>query len=106
MRLMSGGEKLRFTSSVGIGAVSHDLRVFRMQAKGFDAYFALEAGAQLNVHHLLLELVGFGWFESASSVKSRDAAGEYTPYLNGNGIQMFGLSLRAGWSEWTPQDKR
>lgn len=105
MRLMSGGEKLRFTSSVGMGAVSHDLRVFGMQPKGFDAYFSLEAGAQLNLDHLLLELVGFGWFESASSIKSRDAAGDYTPYLNGNGIQMFGLSLRAGWSEWTPRDR-
>jgi hypothetical protein len=107
LRLMSGGEFVRFTSSVGIGTVSHDLRVFSMQPKGFDAYFALEAGAQINLDHVLLEVVGFGWFESASSIKSRDPTGrEYTPYMNGNGIQMFGLSLRAGWSEWTPRDRR
>jgi len=106
MRLMSGGEAVRFTSSIGIGAVSHDLRVFQMQARGFDAYFALEAGAQINLDHLLLEVVGLGWFESASSIKSRDAAGDYAPYLNGNGIQMFGLSLRVGWSEWTPRSGR
>lgn len=100
LRLMSGGEKVRFTSSVGTGAASHDLRVFSLQAKGFDAYFALEAGAQINIDHVLLELVGFGWFESAGSIR----AGNYAPYENGNGIQMFGLSIRAGWSEWTPRD--
>jgi hypothetical protein len=102
LRIMSGGESIRFTSSIGIGAVSHDLRIFTMQPKGFDAYFALEAGAQINIHHFLLEMVGFGWFESASSIKS----GTYTPYQEGNGIQMFGLSLRMGWSEWTPRDAR
>lgn len=107
MRFMSGGEKIRFTSSVGIGAVSHDLHIFRMQPKGFDAYFALEAGAQVNIDHVLVELVGVGWFESASSITARDSAGQqYAPYLNGNGIQMFGLSLRVGWSEWTPRDAR
>jgi hypothetical protein len=108
LRLMSGGESIRFTSSVGIGAVSHDLRIVSLQPKGFDAYFALEAGAQVNIDHVLLELVGFGWFESASSIKAHDAARnlDYRPYVNGNGIQMFGLSVRAGWSEWTPRDAR
>jgi hypothetical protein len=107
LRIMSGGEKIRFTSSVGIGAVSHDLRIFSMQPKGFDAYFALEAGAQVNIDHFLIEMVGFGWFESAGSIKARNTAGqEYAPYQNGNGIQMFGISLRAGWSEWTPRDAR
>jgi hypothetical protein len=106
MRLMSGGELIRFTSSIGVGAVSHDLRIFWMQPKGFDAYFALEAGAQVNLDHVLLEVVGFGWFESASSIKGRDATHEYAPYLNGNGIQMFGVSVRAGWSEWTPRDAK
>jgi len=107
MRLMSGGEKIRFTSSIGIGAVVHDLHIFSRQPKGVDAYFALEAGAQVNIDHVLVELVGVGWFESASSIKALDSAGhEYDPYLNGNGIQMFGLSLRAGWSEWTPRDAK
>jgi len=107
MRLMSGGENIRFTSSVGIGAVSHDLHIFSIQPKGFDAYFALEAGAQVNIDHVLVELVGVGWFESASSIKARDPTGQqYAPYVNGNGIQMFGLSLRVGWSEWTPRDAK
>jgi hypothetical protein len=107
MRLMSGGENIRFTSSIGIGAVLHDLHIFSKQPKGVDAYFALEAGAQVNLDHVLVELVGVGWFESASSITARDSAGQkYAPYLNGNGIQMFGLSLRVGWSEWTPRDAR
>jgi hypothetical protein len=100
LRLMSGGEGVRFTSSVGVGAVSHDLHVSSMLLKGFDAYFALEAGVQLNIDHCLVELVGFGWFDSASSIQYNG----YKPYLDGNGIQMFGLSLRVGWSEWTPRD--
>ena len=52
LRIMSGGEGVRFTSSVGVGAVSHDLFA-QATFKGFDAYFALEAGAQINIDHLL-----------------------------------------------------
>jgi len=100
VRIMSGGESIRFTSSVGVGAVSHDLHLPKHTLKGFDAYFALEAGAQINIHHFLVEMVGFGWFDSASSI----GAGNYKPYQEGNGIQMFGVSLRVGWSEWTPRD--
>ena len=95
---MSGGEKIRFTSSIGVGAVSHDLHLLGKTYRGFDGYFALEAGAQVNIDHFLVEMVGFGWFDSASSIG--------TPYQQGNGIQMFGLSLRVGWSEWTPRDAR
>ena len=102
LRIMSGGEGVRFTSSVGVGAVSHDLHISKRTLKGFDAYFALEAGAQINIDHFLVEMVGFGWFDSASGIKS----GLYTPYQEGNGIQMFGISLRVGWSEWTPRDAR
>ena len=99
LRLMSGGETTRFTSAIGMGAALQDLHIFT-QPKGVDAYFSLEAGIQGNLDHFVIELVGFGWFESASNIK----AGSYTPYQEGNGIQMFGLSLRAGWSEWTPRD--
>ena len=102
LRIMSGGEGIRFTSSVGVGAVSHDLDILGMTAKGFDAYFALEAGAQVNIDHFLVEVVAFGWFDSASTI----AYHQYTPYQEGNGIQMFGISLRLGWSEWTPRDAR
>ena len=98
LRIMSGGEKIRFTSSIGVGAVSHDLHLHGKTYRGFDGYFALEAGAQTNIDHFLVEMVGFGWFDSASSIG--------TPYQQGNGIQMFGLSLRVGWSEWTPRDAR
>ena len=100
LRIMSGGESVRFTSGVGVGAVSHDLHLPNHTLKGFDAYFALEAGAQINIDHFLVEMVGFGWFDSASSIRS----GDYLPYMQGNGIQMFGLALRVGWSEWTPRD--
>ena len=103
LRILSRGESVRFTSSVGVGAVSHDLYVPPVTAKGFDAYFALEAGAQVNIDHFLVEMVGFGWFDSASSITYHQT---YTPYQEGNGIQMFGLSLRIGWSEWTPRDAR
>ena len=103
LRIMSGGEGVRFTSSVGVGAVSHDLQFAQTTFKGFDAYFALEAGAQINIDHLLVEMVGFGWFDSASSIGSGRG---YAPYQAGNGIQLLGLSLRVGWGEWTPRDAR
>ena len=101
LRIMSRGESVRFTSSVGVGAIFHELNVAK-RISGLDAYFALEAGTQLNIDHLLIEFVAFGWFDSASGIKS----GQDMPYQEGNGIQMFGLSLRIGWSEWTPRDAR
>jgi hypothetical protein len=54
----------------------------------------------MNIDHFLVEFVGFGWFDSASGIHS----GLNMPYQEGNGIQMFGLSLRVGWSEWTPHE--
>src|SRR5664280_436130 len=101
LRIMSRGESVRFTSSIGVGAIFHELNVAR-RISGLDAYFALEAGTQMNIDHLLLEFVAFGWFDSASGIHS----GQDMPYQEGNGIQMFGLSLRVGWSEWTPRDAR
>ena len=62
-------------------------------------YFTLEVGAQYNWGHILLEADVFGYFEGISSVKS----GDWQPYADANGLQLIGLSLRMGWSEWRPR---
>ncbi len=97
-RLFSNGRVLRFVSSAGAGIVSHDFRAFQRHAVGLDVYFLAEAGLQLNWQHGLFELVAVGMLDSASNIK----VGRYAPYANGAGIQMLGLRLGIGWSEWTP----
>lgn len=98
VRLFSSSETLRLTSSFGAGLVSHDFRQGSHPAAGVNAYVAIEAGIQANWRHGLWELVGTATFDGASNV----GLGTFRPYAEGNGIQLFGLSVRVGWGEWMP----
>jgi hypothetical protein len=114
LRLMSGGERVRFTSGAGVGAVRHRVEMGRGPfdgdvASGFDPFFTLELGVQTNLGrtfgadlgHVLLEADVFAYFEGASEVRS----GQWAPYAEADGLQIYGLSLRAGWGEWKPARK-
>jgi len=98
IRLFSSSETLRLTLAAGGGAVSHDLKFGTYTAAGFDAFITLEAGMQANWRHTLWEVVGLAQFDGASSIH----VGDYHPYTEANGIQMYGLALRVGWGEWQP----
>ncbi len=117
LRIMSGGETIRFTSTLGVGAVRHQLELEAVndsdpdkasavaggKAKGWDPYFLLEVGIQYNWGHLLLELNGLTFIDGASNVKgTNDLNQDWTPYSDTGGLLMAGIGLRAGWSEWTP----
>ena len=121
-RLLSGGEKLRFTSTMGTGSVRHKLDVPKLdeaaltelsdqgfeqeqlsqidgalRAEGWNPYFMLEVGLQLNMKHALFEVNGTIFIDGTASTKSDDGDKPY------RGLIFGGLGLRAGWSEWSPR---
>ena len=116
LRLLSGGEKLRFSSVVGSGAVHRTLELSRVDdgsrvgtAYGLDPYFLLELGLQLNLGHLLLELDFVASIEGTAGTtgnllgsRSGDAVGDVFR-KSGGGLRLFGLGVRGGWSEWSPR---
>ncbi len=110
LRLLSAGERLRVTATVGAGGVRHELRLEAKDAvrtggtlRGIDPYFLLELGAQLNLRHLLLELDLSAFLDGTGrlngAIEGRDRA------YRGTGLLIAGLGLRAGWSEWLPPGK-
>lgn len=121
LRIMSGGEKLRFTSTLGAGAVRHQLELGKPkaddpnanlalpagEAKGWDPYFMLEVGAQYNWGHVLLELDLLVLLDGASNTVGSFSGGtSWEPFADTGGLLMGGLGLRVGWSEWTPDSAR
>ncbi len=119
VRLLTSGEKLRFASSAGTGAVRHRLAVPELddtrlaelvaervsligveperEVEGWNAYFMLELGLELNLRHVLL---GAGAQLCIDSTAHTIADDGYEPFA---GLVMGGLALRVGWSEWTPR---
>ena len=121
LRIMSGGDKLRFTSTLGAGAVRHqlelaeadqndpekDLALLAGEAKGWDPYFMLEVGAQYNWGHVLLELDVIILLDGASNTVGSFSDGkDWEPFADTGGLLMGGLGLRVGWSEWTPDSSK
>lgn len=116
LRVMSGGETLRFTSTIGTGAVRHEIKLDAPDtnstgtpqrggsAKGWDPYFLLEVGVQYNWGHVLLELDGLVFVDGASNVSGNlDDGKDWHPYRDTGGLLMGGIGLRGGWSEWKPR---
>jgi len=113
LRIMSGGERLRFTSIAGVGAVFRTLTLTPDSsdfpggtASGVDPYFLLELGAQLNIGHLLFELDFVASIEgtrytTGNLFGGNEDVGEVFRQ-SGGGLRLFGLGLRSGWGEWSP----
>jgi hypothetical protein len=114
LRIMSSGETVRFTSTLGAGAVRHvvevgepegaelqdgDPRAPTGKAKGWDPYFLLEVGAQFNWGHILMEANVTAFIDGASNAKGPN---DFEPFEDTGGLVMVGLGLRGGWSEWAP----
>ena len=116
LRLMSGGERLRFSSTLGAGAVRHELELGSHpttppptgaqapgKVSGWDPYFLLELGLLYNWGHILLGADLVLLVDGASNVQGTNDAGEnWTPYADTNGLIVGGLGIRLGWSEWSP----
>jgi PEGA domain len=121
LRVMSGGETIRFTSVAGVGAVRHQMHLDPVStsdkndgastqplggdAHGWDPYFLVEVGAQYNWGHVLLELDGLLFIDGASQTKGTldQGGGEWKPFSSTGGLFLAGIGLRAGWSEWEPK---
>lgn len=112
LRLLSAGEKLRFASSFGSGSVRHQLVIPavddaelaalpgaepKRSAEGWNPYFLLEVGAELNLRHFLLGAAAQICVDSTAHTLGGDG---FRPY---SGLVLGGLALRMGWSEWAPR---
>jgi hypothetical protein len=101
VRLMSAGEKLRFSSTLGVGSVRHTLDIPGVaRATGWNAYLMLELGMQVNFGNLLLGLDALAFVDATNNTNSHEGSNSYEPYTGG--LLIVGLGLRAGWSEWSP----
>jgi hypothetical protein len=121
LRIMSGGDTLRFTSALGAGAVRHQIDLEAPdqkdpdasvalpagEAKGWDPYFMLEVGAQYNWGHVVFELDAIVMLDGASNTVGSFSDGKsWAPFEETGGLIMGGLGLRVGWSEWTPDSSK
>jgi hypothetical protein len=104
-RLMTAGEKLRFTSTLGVGAVRHAFRTIDPERNiaGMDAYLMAELGLQFNFGHTLFEVVGVLYWEGRDALHGDFGRGDIKLFQEG-GLRSGGLGLKLGWGEWTPYE--
>ncbi|HEY0466097.1 MAG TPA: PEGA domain-containing protein, partial [Polyangiaceae bacterium] len=109
LRLMTTGKKLRFSSTVGAGAVHHKLVLDPVAAdpsltggtaSGFDPYFLLELGAQWNLGHFLLGAEVVALIDGATSLNKQNIEGTNKAFGNSNTLPLFGLCIHGGYSLW------
>lgn len=103
LRLFSNGERARWTSTVGFGAVQHRFQLDEPRTSDFDAqamnaYVLVEIGVQFNLNRLLLEADFVTYVESRGSLGNDER-----DLFNEGGLKSLGLGIKAGWSEWKPR---
>jgi hypothetical protein len=102
LKLMTGGDNLRFVATVGAGLVQHRLALSPEESHGLDPYFALELAFGFNYRHVLGELSLVTQLDGISSLQgglSEDINQHLTKSL-GATLPMIGIGLRAGFSQW------
>jgi PEGA domain len=124
LRFMSSDRRLRFIATLGVGAVHHELTFGPAEAKrgatvtvpandtkydsatasGWDPYLLAEVGAQYNWGHILLEGDAVMFVDSAGDTQGTVQDATWRPYGSGKTLEMIGLGIRVGWSEWTPTE--
>jgi hypothetical protein len=110
LRIMSSGERFRFSSVVGVGSVRHKVQVEATSdtandgwdAVGLDPYFLVELGAQANFGHVLAEIDALLFVDGVTNIKRDLPSGEEQRVFKDGGLRMLGLGIRLGWSEWAP----
>jgi hypothetical protein len=104
-RFLSGGETLRFVAAAGVGAVVHRLRLPQAATnstlpagKGTapNAYLFFEAGGELSIRKVLIDLVITGAVDGVNNIEIDDKR-VYTDHRN---IAMGGVGLRIGYGLW------
>ncbi len=109
MRLLSSGERLRFSGALGFGLVHQALKVDAAggsaggEATGVDPYFMVELGAQYSVGKVLFGLAVLAYFNSTKALEGDLGGGDDNPIYEDNGLVTAGLGLRIGWANWQPR---
>jgi hypothetical protein len=109
-RFMTTGRVLRFISSLGFGVVRHTFTTGNDRlneqlddAAGTDGYFLLELGGQLNLGHVLIELALGGTLETLTDLNANaPRLLPSQPLYDADSASFVGISLRGGWSAWSP----
>jgi hypothetical protein len=112
LRIMSSGQRFRFSSVVGVGSVRHKVQVEKSapdatdgwEASGLDPYFLVELGAQANFGHILAEIDALLFVDGVTNTKKDAPEGEDDTVFGDGGLRMLGLGIRIGWSEWKPSN--
>jgi hypothetical protein len=105
LRIMSSGERFRFSSVVGVGGVRHKVELKGTdgwEGNGVDPYFFVELGAQANFGHILAELDALLFVDAVTNIKKNSPTKDQV-FADG-GLRMIGLGLRLGWGEWKPSN--
>ena len=109
LRLMTTGKTLRFSSTIGAGAVHHELVLEPApsgtgltggSASGFDPYFLLELGAQWSIGHFLVGAEVVTLIDGATSLNKRNIEGATKAFGNTNTLPLFGLAIHGGFGLW------
>jgi len=109
LRVMTTGKKVRFTSTIGAGAVYHKLvldpaaqdpTLTGGTASGFDPYFSLELGAQWSIKHFLLGAEVIALIDGATSLNKENIEGANKAFGNTNTLPLFGIGIHGGYSLW------
>lgn len=109
LRLMTTGKTLRFSTTIGTGAVHHKLDLDKVagnsklpggSVSGYDPYFLLELGLQWSLGHVLLGAEVVTLIDGASSLNKQKLEGDQSAFGNTNTLPLFGLSLHGGYSLW------
>ncbi|HEY3256664.1 MAG TPA: hypothetical protein VGJ91_22055, partial [Polyangiaceae bacterium] len=109
LRLMTTGKTLRFSSTIGAGAVHHKLILDPVAgdpsltggtSSGFDPYFLLELGAQWSIGHFLLGAEVVTSIDGATSLNQQNIEGTNKAFGSTNTLPLFGLGIHGGYSLW------
>ncbi len=107
LRLMTTGKTVRFSSTLGAGAVHHQLVLDPVapslsggKVSGFDPYFLLELGVQWSLGHFLLGAEVVTLIDGATSLNEHAIEGTSKAFSNTNTLPLFGLGIQGGYSLW------
>ncbi len=108
LQLMTTDARLRAVGGIGLGGVWHELRLGLKRSAGVDPYLLLEVGIAANTKHALFTLVAQTFVDGTRQMISGrylDAENEIHEDAfdrSGRALTYVGLSLRIGYSQWSP----
>jgi len=110
IRLMTTGNSLRFSSTIGAGVVHHTITLDPVAgsptltggtARGFDVYFMLELGLQKSFGHWLLGAEVRALIDGASGTNQHTLdVDQRAPFASTNTLPLLGIGIHGGYGLW------